>query len=328
MMLTRRHADYVDKTYEKLAVKAQNIIKDDPELLPYYFQNGFTFITDGKQGKLNSLWEQMFENVKAQPPSQWEYLDTPEDIFRNLHGKNVQLPSEDALGRSRKWRKGYTSKRCVTVNAEAMVKVYFDRARAIDNVTFLLGTPVDRLLYGPNESEVQGVILEDGRTIRASKTIIAAGAWSSRLVKLDGVLRANAVGIGYMRLSAEEYRQYKDMGCYTNLISGVNIFTPINGLLKILRRSAGIINTTSLRDPEDPSKTYDASYPKTAASDLSQGLPHGLPPPVEHAIRDEIREILPQFADRPFEKTRICWYVSHSTSRTTHLPSYHCWQFA
>jgi sarcosine oxidase / L-pipecolate oxidase len=133
------------------------------------------------------------------------------------------------------------------------------------------------------------VVLENGREFRAEKTILATGAWSSRLVKLDGILNANAVGIAYIKLTEEEHEKYRHMGCHTNLISGVNIFTPIDGLSKILHRVSGVRNTSILKDPEDPSATYRASYPRTAVDDSTQTLPLSM----EQALRDEMRKILP-----------------------------------
>ena len=297
--------DYVDKAYEKLADKAQTLIKNDPDLQPHYFERGFTFCTDGKDGDMNTLWEQMFDNIKkTQPAARWNEVKNPDAIYHHLHGKSGAPPPTSKLTGPRMWVKGYTSKRCATVNAEGMVKVYYDRCCQKDNIDFLIGTPVDRLLYGA-DSAVDGVVLEDGRELRAQKTIIATGAWSSRLVNLDHQMHANAVGIAYIKLSSEEYEKYKDISCHTNLVTGLNIFTPLGGYLKILRRTTGLRNTTTLKDPEDPTKIYHASYPLTKIDDPTQTLSADM----EQSIRAEMREILPQFANRPFARTKFCWYA-------------------
>ena len=297
--------DYVDKVYEKLADKAQALIKNDPELQPHYFERGFTFCTDGADGEMNTLWEQMFDNIKeTQPAANWNELKDPGTVYRHLHGEDsVPTPTSELVG-PRMWMKGYTSKRCATVNAEGMVKVYYDRCCQQPSINFVLGTPVDRLLYGADLC-VDGVVLDDGRALRAQTTVLATGAWSSRLVNLDHQMHANAVGIAYIKLSPEEYEKYKDIACHTNLVTGVNLFTPLGGYLKILRRTAGLRNTVTLKDPEDPSKTYQASYPLTKVDDPTQTLSAGM----EKSIRDEMREILPQFANHPFAQTKFCWYV-------------------
>lgn len=296
--------DYVDQDYERLAVKSQSLIKSDPDLAPHYFECGFAFCTDGKPGELDTLWNQMFDKVKTeQPEHMWQNLRTHEEIFDHLHQKHLKPVSEEKLGRQRKWVKGYTSRRCATVDAEAMIKVYYDRCRTKVNIEFVLGTPVQSLLYNNDRSSVEGIVLESGQELRAAKTILATGAWSARLIRLDQQLEANAVPIAYIRLKPGEYEKYKDIACHTNLSTGFNLFTPIGGLLKVLRRSAGIRNMTSLPDPEDPGKTYKVSYPRTAVDDPLQSLS----PDVERGLRDELREIFPEFADRPFERTKICW---------------------
>jgi sarcosine oxidase/L-pipecolate oxidase len=298
-----RVLDYVDEPYEILADRAQDIIKHDAELQPHYYENGFTFVVNGEKGELSTLWENMVKNIKSKHhESKWAELDTPDEVFQNLHGKNSQLVPESTLQHKRQWVKGYTSKRCATVNAEAMVKVYYDRARSRPNVKFVLGTAVDRLLYGSN-NDVLGVILEDGREFHAPKTILAVGAWSSRLVQVNGILHANAVPIVYIRLTDGEMAKYKNMGCHTQLNLGVNVFTPIGGLLKVLRRSSGIRNTIELKDPEDASKMYKASYPITKVDVPNLSIPAA----AEKDIREALREIFPSVADRPFERTKICW---------------------
>lgn len=245
----------------------------------------------------------MVQNIKSKhDPSKWTELNTPEEVFQNLHGKKAQLVPESKFNHRRQWNKGYTSRRCATVDAEAMVKVYYDRARSKPNVKFVLGSAVDRLLYG-SQNDVLGVVLEDGRKIRACKTILAVGAWSSRLVNVSGILQANAVPIVYIRLTDGEMAKYRSMGCHTQLDLGVNVFTPLRGLLKILRRAAGVRNTTELMDPDNHAATYKASYPVTQVDvpDLK------IPAAAERDIREALREIFPQVAERPFEKTRICW---------------------
>ena len=75
--------------------------------------------------------------------------------------------------------------------------------------------------------------------------------------------------------------------------------------LKILRRTTGLRNTTTLKDPEDPIKNYQASHPLTKADDPTQTLSAK----TEQSLREEIKEILPQFANHPFTRTAFYWYV-------------------
>lgn len=90
-----------------------------------------------------------------------------------------------------------------------------------------------------------------------------------------------------IHLTDEEYEQYKDTACHTNLATGLNILTPLHRLLNVLKRSTGPRKTVALPDPEDQSHIYRASYPLTALGDPSQGMPAD----IETAIREELREI-------------------------------------
>ncbi|KAL0265001.1 hypothetical protein SLS55_000957 [Diplodia seriata] len=183
-----------------------------------------------------------------------------------------------------------------------MVKVYYDRCKAKPNIEFSIGTPVQSLLYSEDRSCVEVVILENSQELRTEKTILATGTWSGRLVGLDQQLEANAVPLAYIRLTPAEYEKYKDIACHANLSTGFNLLIPVGGLLKILRRSAGIRNMITLQDPEDPTSTYQPSYPRTKVDDPSQALSFN----VETSLRDELRGIFPGLADRPFERTKIC----------------------
>lgn len=141
--------DYVDTPYEVLAERSRELMKADPDLDTYYFEHGFTFATDGQRGELNDFWEEMLLNLKSRhAQDKWAILDSPESVFQNIHGNKAQLVPDRQLSRTRSWNKGFTSKRCTTVNAEGIIKVYYDRARSRKNVKFVLGTPVQRLLYG------------------------------------------------------------------------------------------------------------------------------------------------------------------------------------
>lgn len=169
----------------------------------------------------------MYENIReTQPAAMWNELEDPDAIYHHLHGKHGgHTPISELVG-PRMWVKGYTSTRCATVNAEGMVKVYYDRCCQKDTIDFVVATPVDRLLYDTCSS-VDGAVLEDGRELRAQKTILATGARSSRLVNLNHQMHANAVGIADVKLSLEEYERYKNIPCHTNLVTGVTIFTPL-----------------------------------------------------------------------------------------------------
>ncbi|KAL3420575.1 FAD dependent oxidoreductase [Phlyctema vagabunda] len=120
--------DYVDKEYEHLATKAQAMTKNDPDLKPYYFENGFTFCVDGEPSPSNTLWDNMLHNLKTEDPeTAYDQCATPDAIYRHLHGTNTNAVPDARFPNTRKWVKGFTSKKCATVNSEAIIKVFYER---------------------------------------------------------------------------------------------------------------------------------------------------------------------------------------------------------
>jgi sarcosine oxidase / L-pipecolate oxidase len=115
-------SDYINEHYADLAEKAQDIIRNHADLRLYYYEHGFSFVTDGQSSELDTLFHQMLENVKAkQSPSKWKEFNSPEAVFQNLHGEAADVVPDHVIGNKRKWVKGYLSRRCAAVNAEAMV---------------------------------------------------------------------------------------------------------------------------------------------------------------------------------------------------------------
>jgi sarcosine oxidase/L-pipecolate oxidase len=50
-------ADYHDPLYSKLAIEAQEKIKSDPDLKPFYFRSGMIYASAGPGQHLNQLWD-------------------------------------------------------------------------------------------------------------------------------------------------------------------------------------------------------------------------------------------------------------------------------
>ena len=106
-------------------------------------------------------------------------------------------------------------------------------------------------------------------------------------------------------MTPQEEDRWKNMSITTNLSTGLNMFPPYKGEIKILRRSPGYINTVRVRHPENDSKTIEISYPRTIVTNPTDVIPLD----AEVAMRENLREIMPALADRPFDRTKICWYV-------------------
>lgn len=295
-------ADYADPIYARLAAEAQRKIEQDPDLRRYYFKQGMSFVVDGKAGRILDVWKRGLANIRrTKSTSAAVEMKTPEEVYKRIHGQDVELVSEQTLGRERKWNRGYCNLEDAFIDAKECVRVYYERCLQQPSISFECGIAVERLCV--ENGRAVGVLLEDGRNLTADLTLVAAGAWSSKLVYLEGLTLSSAIEVAWLKLTDDEVARWKDMSITTNFSTGFNIFPPYNGEIKCLRRSAGYRNTVVIPHPEDPSRSITTSLPRTVVTNPSDAIPED----AEAALRDNLRELMPQLADRPFDRTKLCW---------------------
>lgn len=295
-------SDYADPVYAKLAAEAQQNIENDPELAEFYFKQGMSFIVDGKPGPMMDFWRKGLASVSSQRNQNHVVeMHTAKAVYKSIHGQDGEPVPEKLLNRERKWRLGYCNKEDAFIDAKECIRLYYERCLARPSVSFQCGVAVERLCI--SNGRATGVMLEDGRVLSADLTLVAAGAWSNKLVDLEGLAMSSAIEVAWIKLTEEEVAKWKNMSITTNLSTGFNIFPPYNGEIKCLRRSAGYRNTVSIQHPEDSSKLIKTSLPRTHITNPGDSIPAE----AEAALRDNLREIMPQLADRPFDRTKLCW---------------------
>lgn len=170
---------------------------------------------------------------------------------------------------------------------------------------------VERLLFEETSSatqrKVSGVLFKNTATgtistITADLVILATGASTGKLVDLRGIVDATGQVLAYIKITDEEQAQLAHMPTILSFSTGMFIIPPRNNLLKIARHAYGYLNPSDV-----PIPGISASSSQT----MKISLPvHDLPIPAEgeRACRQALREMLPSFAERPFARTRICWY--------------------
>ncbi|KAI0396547.1 DAO-domain-containing protein [Xylariaceae sp. FL0594] len=192
------------------------------------------------------------------------------------------------------------------------------------------------------DHRVTGARLSDGRSLSADLVIMAAGAWSPSLVDLSGQAIATGQCVAYLRLTEDEQAKLANMPVCLNLTDGCFIIPPRDCVLKIARHSYGYLNPQAV--PNQPLKELPASSndrtasaaqgssPQTGPEEeeegrkkkkaiVSQPRTHltdsSLEIPAEGAadLRRALRRMIPwpELADRPFFKTRLCWYTDTAT---------------
>ncbi|KAI1618834.1 putative fructosyl amino acid oxidasesarcosine oxidase [Exophiala viscosa] len=294
-------ADYADPVYTQLAEEAQKKIEEDPELVPFYFKQGMTFVCNGESRPILDFWKKGLENNKKSSNDRLVQMPTPESVYQRLHGQSAQLVPENILNEKRQWNLGYCNLDDAFIDAKECTRVYYERCLKYPSISFRCGVPVQRVCM--SNGRTSGVLLEDGQTLSASQVLIAAGAWSNQLLYLEGLAVSNGIAVAWIKLTEDEIAKWKNMAITTNLDTGLNLFPPHNGEMKVLLRSIGYQNTVSIPHPEDASKKIQTSLPRTLLTNPTDVIP----PQVEARLRDNLRELMPSLANRPFDRTKICW---------------------
>lgn len=185
-----------------------------------------------------------------------------------------------------------------------------------------------------DECVLQGVSFVSGRagtvvkfvrntsgTIRAARTlagtevvgdlfILAAGAWAASIVPMYNSTLSTGQVLAYLRLSPEEMVKYQQLPIYVNFATGWFNFPPHQdtSMLKMAVHGWGYERAPS--EIERETLKSDVSTPPFA---VSAGRKNYAPSDGERRLRDGLKELLPELADRPFERVAVCWYTDTPT---------------
>lgn len=183
---------------------------------------------------------------------------------------------------------------------------------------------------GKKRRKVVGAVLEDGSEVLAGLTIVAAGAWSGALVDLRGRAEARGQVLAYVRLTDEEKQRLENMPVVLNLSTGMFAIPPIedtstipspapqeegksgNWVLKVARHAFGYANPTTTVAPAGGQEEEEEEEDNIVIS-LPAALTSPIPAEGDQACRAFLRETIPWLGDRPFTRTRICWYADTPT---------------
>ncbi|KAI3324300.1 DAO-domain-containing protein [Xylariaceae sp. AK1471] len=254
------------------------------------------------------------------------------------------IPSGWALGKvtgtGGEWADwGYLNTAAGWADAEKSMQWLYDRVVETGRVTFVNGT-VEALETQTEtetgerpvkEERVTGARLSDGRSFSADLVIVAAGAWTPTLVDLAGQAVATGQVLAYLRLTENEQAKLAKMPISLNLTDGCFVIPPRDGILKVGRHAYGYLNPQPVsHEPLKPSPSPSSkgssdgrgvNGSKCVAKPVSQPRTHLTDPslsiPAEGAtdLRRALRRMIPfpELAERPFFKTRLCWYTDTAT---------------
>lgn len=149
-----------------------------------------------------------------------------------------------------------------------------------------------------------------GTEVMGDLFILAAGAWSASLVPMYNSTLSTGQVLAYLRLSPEEMDKYRQLPIYVNFATGWFNFPPHQdtSLLKVVVHGWGYE-----RAPDETERKIlksNVSTPPLAASNERKNY---VPSDGEDRLRDGLKELLPELADRPFERVAVCWYTDTPT---------------
>ncbi|KIX03172.1 uncharacterized protein Z518_06723 [Rhinocladiella mackenziei CBS 650.93] len=307
-------ADYGSKHYCRLALEAQERWRDKRKEAwggeDRYHEPGFVL---SREEDKDAYLKEALATVRK--------LAAEDDQGRADLNKIKQLEGQDEIRKATGYEgvsgdHGYANFNSGWANAEASVAYVLRRIEREggDRVTIRSGAQVAKLLF--SGENCTGVELVGGEEISADLIVLAAGAWSPTLIDLQGRCLATGQVLAYLNITEEEQTAMEHRPTVMNMSRGMFIIPPRGKELKIARHGYGYRNMVQVPrknlQPElpngdingDDGEFIDVSVPKVGIS---------VPLEAQEACREALRELVPHMADRPFSRTRICWYCDTPT---------------
>lgn len=179
-----------------------------------------------------------------------------------------------------------------------------DRVRSMGGT--VIGAKDARELLRVN-GRTTGVKCSDGTTMDADLVVIASGSWTaSSFSELDLETSCLATGqsIVTIQLTPDEAERYRQCPVILDFAAtGFYMFPPnSDNVIKMAVHAVGYTNYAS-----DNTFKKTVSTPRTILSHDKDGL---LIPKVNAKfIREQVSQIYPELALKPFTSTRMCWYT-------------------
>ncbi|KAH0829173.1 FAD dependent oxidoreductase [Lanmaoa asiatica] len=161
-----------------------------------------------------------------------------------------------------------------------------------------------------------GVKCGDGKYFEGDMVILTTGSWTASTfpeLELDSKCLATGQCVAMIQLSTEEKERYKECHVYLDFESGFYTFPPTeNGIVKLAIHTAGYTHMISPRQfggDIDHRPVRKISTPRTITTHphSSDGL--RVPRSALQALREQLRKVYPELAERPWAGTRMCWYT-------------------
>ncbi|KAG8162522.1 hypothetical protein KVR01_008287 [Diaporthe batatas] len=291
--------DYADEDYCSIAHDAYLKWSKEPKYHGIFYPSKYILCSAKKSAKESWMSKTTFQLDKRQLP--WSPLQDAAAAKRHFPVLTGKLAGPE-------WE-GYENDSGGWADASKAITQLRNECLAL-GVSFTAG-PAGTVL-GFN-SDAQGVIKSArtlaGSLIEGDQFVLTAGAWASGLVPTYNSTLSTAQALGYVRLTESEMEKYKELPIYANFSTGWFNFPPHEEtrMLKFAVHGWGYTRAPSKND--NNATATNLSVPPA----LSRERPNFAPADAEKRLREGLREILPELADRPFDRVALCWYTDTPT---------------
>lgn len=282
-------SSYSEPFYARFAREAIAAWKDQSEWDDTYHESGVLVLGTGE----SSYCDSAYDNDVTMGARITNFSDA--DGLRSAFPPSIKTSFSETSS-------GYLNSDGGWANATKGTSLMISKVLALGG-RILRGKTAKRLLQG--NGRTSGVEFNDGTTIRADLVIVATGSWTASSfpqVQLGDKFIATGQSVATIQLTAEEALKYNDCPVVLDFKSGFYVFPPNDDyILKMAIHAGGYANF----EPT-PQSTTPISTPRTIGSHGVDGL--RIPKAMAKALREHLRAVYPELADKPFSGTRLCWY--------------------
>ncbi|KAF5020378.1 hypothetical protein F66182_7606 [Fusarium sp. NRRL 66182] len=276
-------ADYPNPLYARLGLETLKVWKDPSSLFKgMYHESGW--IMGGHEATNRWLDKAKVLADENKRPGV-EYLSA-EQMRQKWPALTGEFPG---------WTNLYSPQAGWVASGEALLRMAM--AAEAKGVRYMTGSAgqIKALVYD-HDGTCKGAIAANGQYHSADKVILATGAGLPALVEGARTdVNAQTSAICVLKLGPDEVDKYKDIPIIDDFEQGI-IFPPDeNGFIKLC--SVRLVTNYMNHGHPGASVLHSVGdYPFD-----------GCPKELEEEMRQFVREMIPELADRPFIHTRLCW---------------------
>ncbi|CAI7663494.1 unnamed protein product [Penicillium manginii] len=286
--------DYADDDYLDLAYEAYVKWRDDVKYKGIFERAGY--ILAGETNGQEWITKTMSALKKKNLP--WKKLENAAAAKKEYPMLSGELATPGFFG--------YHNQQAGWADAAKAVSQLRDDCFEL-GVSFIAGrsgTVID--FETDSKKSIKAALTLDGNRVIGDHFILSTGAWTSGLVSMYNSVLSTGHVIGYVKLTPEEIQKYESLPIYANFSTGWFNFPPHRdtGMLKMAIHGWGYTRTPRKEDLTAV-RSNISSPPLIPPRERRNFVPRD----GEARLREGLREILPELADRPFHKLALCWYT-------------------